>query len=156
MRRIAVLVVLLVLLPGCGGSGDSGGTDDTATFAKQADAICTRFKARIKRVPQPKDPNNLGQVAVYLERTLPPSRRLTIDLAALQPPEKDAKTYAQFLGVLREEIATVEQAQADAQAQNAVAMRKTFVQSQLATLKARRLGRKLGLTVCAQPTPNDQ
>jgi hypothetical protein len=156
MRRIVALIGLLVFLPGCGSGGGAGSTSSTQSFAARADTICASFKARLKQVPKPKNPDNLGQVAVYLERTLPPSRQLTTDLAALTPDEKDAQTFAQFLGVLRDEIATVEQAQADAQAQNAVAMRKTFVQSQLATLKARRLGRRLGFTVCAQPSPTAQ
>src|SRR5919201_6629494 len=91
MRRVALAVVIVGLAAGCGGG--SGRLSKTG-YAKRADAICTKYNAKLKALPRPA---GISELPAYVGRALPLARKGDDELRALKPPKDEEQTAKEWL-----------------------------------------------------------
>lgn len=80
---LAALTTAGLLVAGCGGD-DSSDKLSKADMAKQADAICVKYNAKVKAISQPSDIASFGP---YLDKLLPVSDAQRAELVKLQPED---------------------------------------------------------------------
>ena len=145
MGRQAVAVALCALvLSGC----EFGGSDGSAEFVKQADAICARYERQISLIPQPR--TFLRDFAVYMRRTVPIARQQNRELRRLQPPEDDAAEYRRMLALLDEQLDIAAQAGELAFRGNESAAQAALQESFGPAGEASRIAEEIGFFSCAR------
>ncbi len=104
---LATLVAALACtatLAACGGDDDAPTTSATlgdAELVAQADAICKRFEAQAKAVPDPRDVADATEAARYFGAVAPLARRQQTALEALDPAASLQAPYDAFLAASR-------------------------------------------------------
>src|ERR671937_2675523 len=91
MRRVVVALTVAALAAGCGGG--SGRLSKTG-YAKRADAICTKYNAKLKALPRPA---GISELPAYVGRALPLARKGDDELRALKPPKDEEQTAKEWL-----------------------------------------------------------
>ena len=144
MRRAALgLVVLLVA--GCGGGG--GGRLSKAEYSKKADAICTKYNAKIRALGRP---TSIGGLPAYVDKALPLARKGDEELRALEPPEDEEQTAKEWLDQNDSVVGSMERLRDAAKKGDRAGIQAALTEASAANQTANRLARKLGLGVCAQ------
>ena len=69
MRRFALAFAVATLASGCGGGS---GRLSKAEYAKRADAICTKYNAKLKALARP---TGISELPAYVDRALPLARK---------------------------------------------------------------------------------
>ena len=95
MRPSAAGAALLagLLAAGCGGGGRLSKQD----YAKQADAICSKYNRKIEALGRPKSAA-LAEIARFAEQALALERKGNAELAGLKPPKSEEKTAQEWHG----------------------------------------------------------
>src|SRR2546426_6387295 len=91
MRRVCLALVVVVLAAGCGGGS---GRLSKAEYSKRADAICTKYNAKLKALARP---TSISGLPAYVDRALPLARKGDEELRALRPPKDEEKTAKEWL-----------------------------------------------------------
>src|SRR5919198_878058 len=87
------LLLAIVFAAGCGGGGSSERlTRDE--YAKQADAICSKYNDQTKALA---NPTSLSELANVADKTLPILDHAISDLRKLRPPENEQSTADAWL-----------------------------------------------------------
>src|ERR1051325_7728441 len=86
MRRFALVLLIVGLLAGCGGGS---GRLSKAEYAKRADAICTKYNAKLKALARPV---GIGDLPAYVDKALPLARKGDDELRALKAPKDKGQT----------------------------------------------------------------
>lgn len=115
--RVAMVATSIVAAASAGTAGVAAAppTIAKATLITRADSACTRFHARVGRVPEPKvAPSrmtvaDLPAVARYIDRIMPPMRVLNRRLHALGRPDRDAKLWQRILADFRGDMRLLRQ-----------------------------------------------
>lgn len=92
---MATVTTAALLATGCGGGG-SAKTLTKADLAKQADAICVKYNAKLKAIAAPTDIKSYGP---YLAAIIPLSQDQRGELGALKP---DDKIKGEWNGLLKD------------------------------------------------------
>src|ERR687884_1274519 len=90
MRSILAGAAVVVLAAGCGGEKRLSREE----YSKRADAICSKYNARIKALGQP---GSIRALPRYVDRALPIARKGTEELRGLEPPKDEEKTANEWL-----------------------------------------------------------
>jgi hypothetical protein len=146
VRLALVCVALFVVLgfPGCGEDGE----ESEASFAEQADVLCSEAQHEISLVPQPQDPTDPLQLAGFLERAVPVARKQNAELKKLERPESQRPQINDLLAALDAEVDAAEQMLAAAKRDDRASIQRLLTQSGIASAQSKRLADGLDLAVC--------
>jgi hypothetical protein len=146
MRRFALAfaVVLAVVVAGCGGGS---GRLSKAEYAKRADAICTKYNAKIRALGRP---TAIGGLPAYVDKALPLARKGDDELSALKPPKDEERTAKEWLDQNDSVVGSMERLRDAAKKGDRAGIQTALNEASSANQTANRLARRLGLSVCAQ------
>src|ERR671932_1059738 len=91
MRKFGLALLITVLVAGCGGGSGRLSKDE---YAKRADAICTKYNAKLKALTRP---TSISALPDYVDKALPLARKGDDELRALKPPEDEEQTAKEWL-----------------------------------------------------------
>jgi len=144
MRRVVLAVAVAGLAAGCGGGG---GRLSKAEYAKRADAICTKYNAKLKAVARP---TGISGLPAYVDRALPLARKGDDELRALRPPKDEEKTAKEWLDQNDSVVGSMERLRDAAKKSDRAGIQTALNEASAANRTANGLARRLGLSVCAQ------
>jgi hypothetical protein len=152
-RKFAILgagAVVLLSLAGCGGgssegshSSSSSASSSESSFARAADAACSKADAEVAGL---KPPAGTPDLVRYLGRTEAIVVNLRRRIEDLKPADKASRAY---LAALQRSSVVLNEMFDAAQSENPDAVGE--LSKTLAGLRLGRLARQAGLTVCARP-----
>ena len=143
MRRIVLVVVIAGLAAGCGGSGRLSKAD----YVKQADAICTKYNAKLKALARP---TSISALPAYVDKALPLARKGDDELRALEPPKDEEQSAKEWLDQNDSVVGSMERLRDAAKKGDRAGIQTALNEASSANQTANRLARQLGLRVCAQ------
>jgi hypothetical protein len=145
MRRFALAfaVVLAVVVAGCGGSDRLS----KAEYAKRADAICTKYNAKIRALGRP---TAISGLPAYVDRALPLARKGDEELRGLKPPKDEEQTAKKWLDQNDSVVGSMERLRDAAKKGDRAGIQTALSEANSANQTANGLARRLGLGVCAQ------
>ena len=91
MRKFGLALLITGLVAGCGGGS---GRLSKAEYAKRADAICTKYNAKLKALARP---TSISALPDYVDKALPLARKGDEELRALKPPKDEEQTAKEWL-----------------------------------------------------------
>jgi len=145
MTRVAAAgVVLALVLAGCGGGGGRLSKDD---YAKQADAICSKYNRKIQALGAPK---SLAEIGGFADKALALTRKGNDELKQLEPPKNEEQTAKEWVAqndLVANAVADLRDA---AKKNDRAAIQTALRRGQAANNTANSLARDLGLRVCAR------
>jgi hypothetical protein len=147
-RSVLVTAALATGVAGCGGSSSSGLSK--ADLAKQVNAICANYNAKIKAVPQPSDiATNATSAATFFDKVAPLFDESLTKFKALKPADSVKSQYDDFLTKVGALASVIDQlkAKADAKDRTGIAL---LPQIQPATNAANSAANSIGATTCSQ------
>jgi hypothetical protein len=143
MRRLALAFVIAALLAGCGGSSRLS----KAEYAKRADAICTKYNAKLNALARP---TSVSGLPAYVGQALPLARKGDDELRALRPPQDAEQTAKEWLDQNDSVVGSMERLRDAAKKGDRSGIQTALNEASSANQTANRLARSLGLSVCAQ------
>jgi hypothetical protein len=144
MRRVALAVAVVGLAAGCGGGG---GRLSKAEYAKQADAICTKYNAKLKALSRP---TSISGLPDYVGKALPLARKGDDELRGLKPPKDKEQTAKEWLDQNDSVVGAMERLRDAAKKGDRAGIQTALNEASSANRTANGLARQLGLNVCAQ------
>jgi hypothetical protein len=142
--RWLVIVLAVVLLAACsGGSGRLSREE----YSKQADAICTKYNAKLKALARP---TSINALPAYVDQALPLARKGDDELRALKPPKDEEQTAKEWLDQNDSVVGSMERLRDAATKGDRTGIQTALNEATSANRTANGLARRLGLTVCAQ------
>jgi hypothetical protein len=144
MRRVLLALAVVGLAAGCGGGS---GRLSKEEYVKQADAICTKYNAKLKALPRP---TGISALPAYVDRALPLARKGDDELRALEPPKDEEQTAKEWLDQNDSVVGSMERLRDAAKKGDRAGIQTALNEATSANQSANRLARQLGLTVCAQ------
>jgi hypothetical protein len=144
MRRFALAFAVVVLAAGCGGGS---GRLSKADYAKQADAICTKYNAKLKALARP---TGVAGLPAYVDKALPLARKGDDELRALKPPKDEEQTAKEWLDQNDSVVGSMERLRDAAKKSDRAGIQTALNEATSANRTANGLARRLGLDVCAQ------
>jgi hypothetical protein len=136
--------VAALLVAGCGGSG---GRLSKEEYAKRADAVCTKYNAKLKALARP---TGISELPAYVDKALPLARKGDDELRALKPPKDEEQTAKEWLDQNDSVVGSMERLRDAAKKGDRARIQTALNEATSANQAANRLARRLGLTVCAQ------
>jgi hypothetical protein len=143
MRSIVAGAAVIVLAAGCGSSSRLSREE----YSKQADAICTKYNAKIKALGQP---GTVRALPGYVDKALPIARKGTDELRGLKPPKDEEKTAKEWLDQNDSVVAAMERLRDAAKHADRTGVAAALTDASSANRAANGFARQLGLRVCAQ------
>ena len=144
MRRVAFAVVVVGLVAGCGGGS---GRLSKEEYAKRADAVCTKYNAKLKALTRP---TSIGALPDYVDKALPLARKGDEELRALKPPKDEEQTAKEWLDQNDSVVGSMERLRDAAKKGDRSGIQTALNEATSANRTANGLARQLGLKVCAQ------
>jgi len=144
MRRVAPAVAVVALVAGCGGGSHRL---SKAEYAKQADAICTKYNAKLKALARP---TSISALPAYVDKALPLARKGDDELRALEPPKDEEQSAKEWLDQNDSVVGSMERLRDAAKKGDRAGIQTALNEASSANQTANRLARSLGLRVCAQ------
>lgn len=143
MRHAQIGIAVVILAAGCGGSSRLS----KAEYAKRADAICTKYNAKIRALGRP---TAISGLPAYVDKALPLARKGDDELRALKPPKDDEQTAKEWLDQNDSVVGSMERLRNAAKKGDRPGIQTALNEASSANQTANRLARRLGLRVCAQ------
>jgi hypothetical protein len=144
IRTVLVAVAFALVVGGCGGGGGRLSKQD---YAKQADAICSKYNRKIQALGTPK---SLAEIGGFADKALALTRKGNEELGKLRPPKADEQTAKEWVA----QNALVANAVADlrdaAKKNDRAGIEAALRRGQAANKTANGLARDLALNVCAR------
>jgi hypothetical protein len=145
VRRASTLLLAIVVLAGCGGSGSSGQRLTRDEYAKQADAICGKYKQKTDALSRPATLPDLADVA---DQVLPLLDDARGELRALRPPQHEQATANAWLDEFDVIVDDVKKIRDAAKKNDAAAVQDAAVPALQHDRHSNDLASQLGMTVC--------
>ena len=147
VRRASTLVLAVVLLGGCGGDGSSGQRLTREQYASQADAVCTKYKAKTNSLSRPATLSDLAKVA---DQVLPLLRDARGELRRLRPPQNEEVTAQAWLDAFDLLIDDVKNIRDKAKSGDTAGVQTAAGPALEHNQHANDLASQLGMTVCSK------
>jgi hypothetical protein len=145
VRRLAPLLLVPIAAAGCGGGGKPL---SHAEYVRQADAVCTRYNAAVRKLPKPASPPAIvdfaGKSLKLLDDALADERKL-------RPPKQLDPLKTRWLAqaqVVRGDIAALREA---AKKGDVNKIQTTLAKGGRDDARSNSLAAQLGLKVCSKP-----
>jgi hypothetical protein len=145
VRRASTLLVAIVVLGGCGGSGSGGQRLTRAEYAKQADAICSKYKQKTDALSRPATLSDLADIA---DQVLPLLHDAKGELRKLRPPQNEDATASAWIAEFDVIIGDVEKIRDAAKKNDSAAVQAAAGPALQHDQHANDLATQLGMTVC--------
>jgi hypothetical protein len=146
MRAAVVAAAILgLVLGGCGGGGRSRLSKDD--YAKQADAICSKYNRKIQALGTPK---SLADIGGFADKALKVTRQGNAELSSLKPPKNEDQTAKEWIAQNELVAKAVADLRDAAKKNDKPAIQAALKRGQSANKSANGLARDLGLRVCAK------
>ena len=146
MRSFAASAVLLaVLVAGCGGGGSSrlSRTD----YAKQADAICLKYNAKLNAIAQPK---SQAELAAFVDKAVPLVSDASDRLAELKPPQDEESIANAWNRANSDIVRALERLRDAAKANDRPKLQTALTDGNKANSRANTLAKTLGMNACSR------
>ena len=146
MRSFAASAVLLaVLVAGCGGGGSSrlSRTD----YAKQADAICLKYNAKLNGIAQPK---SQAELAAFVDKAVPLVSDASDRLSELKPPQDEQRIATAWNTANAEVVRALQRLRDAAKANDRAKLQSALADGNKANAHANTLARTLGMNACSK------
>jgi hypothetical protein len=147
VRRASPLLLAVALLAGCGGSGSGGRRLTRDDYAKQADAICSKYKQKTDALSRPATLPDLADVA---DQVLPLLDDARGELRALRPPQHEEATANAWLDEFDVIIDDVKKIRDEAKKNDRAAVQAAAAPALQHDQHANDLAAQLGMTVCSK------
>ena len=144
MRSVALAIAVVGLAAGCGGGS---GRLSKEEYAKHADAICTKYNAKLKALSRP---TSIGALPDYVDKALPLARKGDEELRALKPPKDEEQTAKEWLDQNDSVVGSMERLRDAAKKGDRAGIQTALNEATSANRTANGLARQLGLKVCAR------
>ena len=144
MRPVLLVLAIAALAAGCGGGEKRLSREE---YSKRADAICSKYNARIKALGQP---GSIRALPRYVDRALPIARKGTEELRRLEPPKDEEKTANEWLDQNDSAVGALERLRDAAKHADRTGIQAALTEAAAANRAANRFARQLGLRICAQ------
>lgn len=138
------------LLAGCGGD-DNGGGLSKADLAKKADAICVKYNAQQKALP---DPTDEASTIAYFDKLRPITEAQGKELKALKPADDVKATWNGLLAQYDQIAAAADKAQAALKSGNQAAFQSIVKSVDGASKDSDAKLDALGATHCGSQSDN--
>jgi hypothetical protein len=146
MRAAIVAAAILgLVVAGCGGGG--GGRLSKDDYAKQADAICSKYNRKIQALGAPK---SLADIGGFADKALKVTRQGNAELSSLKPPKNEDQTAKEWIAQNELVAKAVADLRDAAKKTDKAAIQAALKRGQNANKSANGLARDLGLRVCAK------
>ena len=146
MRSFAASAVLLaVLVAGCGGGGSSrlSRTD----YAKQADAICLKYNAKLNAIAQPK---SQAELAAFVDKAVPLVSDASDRLSELKPPQDEQRIATAWNKANGDIVRALERLRDAAKANDRPKLQTALTDGNKANSRANTLAKTLGMNACSK------
>ena len=147
MRRASTLLLAIVVLAGCGGSDSSGQRLTRDEYAKQADAICSKYKQKTDALSRPATLSDLADVADQVLPLLDDARGELRDLRPPQNEEATANAWLDEFDVITDDVKKIRDA---AKKNDGAAVQAAAAPALQHNQHANELATQLGMTVCSK------
>src|SRR5919206_937056 len=144
MRPVLLVLAIAALAAGCGGGEKRLSREE---YSKRADAICSKYNAKIKALGQP---GSIRGLPGYVDRALPIARKGTEELRVLKPPKDEEKTANEWLDQNDSAVGALERLRDAAKHADRSGIQAALTEAAAANRAANRFARQLGLRICAQ------
>ena len=144
MRRALLALLVVLLAAGCGGGS---GRLSKAEYAKRADAICTKYNAKIRALGRP---TAISGLPAYVDKALPLARKGDDELRSLKPPKDEEQKAKEWLDQNDSVVGSMERLRDAAKKGDRAGIQTALNEASSANRTANGLARRLGLRVCAQ------
>jgi hypothetical protein len=148
-RRLLLLGALALGAAGCG--GDGGDRLSKGEFIRQADAVCTKYEARLDALGQP---TNVTELRAFADKALPIAKDGREELGKLEPPAELEDTYDAWLDQGDEAIDIVERLREAAADGDQAEIQEIGQDAQRADAEANRLAAQIGFEQCGATAPS--
>lgn len=147
MRRFAASTLLVaVLVAGCGG-GSGGGRLSRADYAKQADAICLKYNAKLNGIAQPK---SQAELAAFVDKAVPLVSDASDRLSELKPPQDEQRIASAWNKANSDVVRALERLRDGAKANDRAKLQAALADGNTANAHANTLARTLGMNACSK------
>lgn len=141
---LAVGLALAVAAASCGGGDDREARE---AFVRQMNAECTQFtRATSKFTP----PQNLRQLARYMDRVIPLLRKLADDVAALEPPDALEEPVAKWVVIARQFVQRARALRRAAATRKQAEVERIRAEGEAANRRADELAGEIGALDCVE------
>jgi hypothetical protein len=147
VRRASTLLLAIVVLAGCGGSDSSGQRLTRDEYAKQADAICSKYKHKTDALSRPATLSDLADVADQVLPLLDDARGELRDLRPPQNEEATANAWLDEFDVITDDVKKIRDA---AKKNDGAAVQAAAAPALQHNQHANELATQLGMTVCSK------
>jgi hypothetical protein len=139
------MLFLLLLLAGCGGGGSS--RLSKADFIAKANAICSKYQAKINALPQPK---SVKDVPGYIDKALPLLQAGTSQLEGLKAPTELQSTADEWRGILHTQVDQAKSLKTAAEKGDVAGVTRIANGASAQNKRANQLAAQLGAQACAK------
>lgn len=143
MKRAALLVLIAAPLSGCGGGDGESLTREE--YARQADAICTKYNEQVRAL---QSPSNIEELAEAADKTLPILDDAIGELRDLEPPESEAATADAWLDQVELLKDDLEEIRDRAEDNDQPGVQAAVPSAQQHNDRSNELATQLGMSVC--------
>src|SRR5919198_2977461 len=140
MRRTELVVGAVLLAAGCGGGGGGLSKDE---YAKRADAICTKYNAKLRALTRP---TSISELPAYVDKALPLARKGDAELRGLKPPTDEEQTAKEWLDQNDSVVGSMERLRDAAKKGDRAGIQAALGEATAANQAANRFARRLGLS----------
>ena len=147
MRRFAASALLVgVIVPGCGGGG-GGGRLSRSEYAKQADAICLKYNAKLNGIAQPK---SQAELAAFVDKAVPLVSDASDRLSELKPPQDEQRIATAWNTANADIVRALQRLRDAAKANDRAKLQSALADGNKANAHANTLAKTLGMNACSK------
>jgi len=148
LRRLAASALLVaVIVPGCGGGGGGGKRLTRGEYAKQADAICLKYNAKLNGIAQPK---SQAELAAFVDKAVPLVSDASDRLSELKPPQDEQRIATAWNTANAEVVRALQRLRDAAKANDRAKLQSALADGNKANAHANTLARTLGMNACSK------
>ena len=148
MRRLAASALLVaVIVPGCGGGGGGGKRLTRGEYAKQADAICLKYNAKLNGIAQPK---SQAELAAFVDKAVPLVSDASDRLSELKPPQDEQRIATAWNTANAEVVRALQRLRDAAKANDRAKLQSALADGNKANAHANTLAKTLGMNACSK------
>jgi uncharacterized lipoprotein len=141
---ICTICVVVLVLAAC---GSSGGGLSKADYAKQADAICTRYAKALKALAQPRGLTDLPR---YTDKSIPLAQRVLDDVRKLKPPKSEQVLADRWIAENQKTLNSIKQLAKAAAKNDRPAAKVALAAGTKSNVASNELAGRLGMVACTK------